>query len=90
MIYLTDVQPHGGGTVVWPGSHRRLETLASSHPQRYKYLATLYRDISTLDLGSPREINARAGDVLYYHYLCAHSGSTNTGPGPRLALNHKW
>jgi ectoine hydroxylase-related dioxygenase (phytanoyl-CoA dioxygenase family) len=90
MIYLTDIQPHGGGTVVWPGSNRRLEAVATSDPQRYKYLAALYRDISKIDLGSPREIMASAGDALFYHYLCAHSGSTNNGTEPRLALNHKW
>jgi ectoine hydroxylase-related dioxygenase (phytanoyl-CoA dioxygenase family) len=90
MIYLTDVQQHGGSTVVWPGSHRRLEALAMTDPQRYKYLATLYRDISKLDLGCPKEIVANAGDALFYHYLCAHSGSNNTRTQPRLALNHKW
>jgi hypothetical protein len=90
LIYLTDVQSHCGATVVWPGSHRRLQELASSDPERYKYLATLNGDISKLDLGSPKEITPRAGDALLYPYLCAHAGSANAGSEPRFALNHKW
>ena len=90
LIYLTDVQPHGGATIVWPGSHRRLEELAKSNNERYAYLASVHRDIATVDLGCPREITARAGDVLFYQYLCAHSGSSNSGASPRFALNHKW
>jgi ectoine hydroxylase-related dioxygenase (phytanoyl-CoA dioxygenase family) len=75
---------------VWPGSHRRLEELAKSNIERYEYMASVYRDIATLDLGSPKEITARAGDALFYQYLCAHSGSSNSGRTSRFALNHKW
>jgi len=90
LIYLTDIQSHCGGTVVWPGSHRCLDALATSNPERYKFLATLNGDISQIDLGSPKEIIAHAGDALLYQYLCAHAGSSNTGTEPRFALNHKW
>jgi ectoine hydroxylase-related dioxygenase (phytanoyl-CoA dioxygenase family) len=75
---------------VWPGSHRRLEELAKSNIQHYKYMASLFRDIGKVDLGCPVEITAGAGDVLFYQYLCAHSGSSNSGANPRFALNHKW
>jgi len=90
LIYLNSVPKHSGGTVVWPGSHRQLEALASAHPNEYKYMWELNRDITPASLALPIEITARAGDVLFYHYLCAHSGSTNTGAEPRFALNHKW
>jgi ectoine hydroxylase-related dioxygenase (phytanoyl-CoA dioxygenase family) len=90
LIYLSDIQSHSGGTVVWPGSHRRLQELAAANPEQYKYLASLNRDISQLDLGSPKEITAHAGGALFYHYLCGHSGSANLGTEPRFALNHKW
>ncbi len=90
LIYLTDVQPQGGATIVWPGSHRRLEELAKSNIERYRYLASVHRDIATVDLGCPKEITAQAGDVLFYQYLCAHAGSSNSGASPRFALNHKW
>jgi ectoine hydroxylase-related dioxygenase (phytanoyl-CoA dioxygenase family) len=90
LIYLTDTEPHCGGTVVWPGSHRRLQELAASNHERYKYLAALNGDISQLDLGAPKEITAQAGDALLYQYLCTHAGSSNTGTEPRFALSHKW
>ena len=90
LIYLSDIQSQSGGTIVWPGSHRRLQELAAANPDRYKYLASLNRDIPQLDLGGPKEITARAGGALFYHYLCAHSGSTNSGTEPRFAMNHKW
>jgi ectoine hydroxylase-related dioxygenase (phytanoyl-CoA dioxygenase family) len=90
LIYLNDVPPHSGGTVVWPGSHRRLEAFARAHSDEYKYMWALNRDIELAGLSAPIELTARAGDVLFYQYLCAHAGSLNTGPEPRLALSHKW
>jgi ectoine hydroxylase-related dioxygenase (phytanoyl-CoA dioxygenase family) len=90
LIYLNTVPERSGGTVVWPGSHRQLYALASAHPHEYKYMWELNRDITQAGLAAPIELTARAGDVLFYHYLCAHSGSTNTGGEPRFALNHKW
>jgi hypothetical protein len=90
LIYLNDVPAESGATVVWPGSHRILEAIAREHPQDYEYLHRLNQGISSLDLGSPAQITAAAGDVLFYHPLCAHSGSPNTGTAPRFALNHKW
>ncbi len=90
LIYLNDVHPHSGATVVWPGSHRQLTDLARSDLDKYELLSSLNEDIQTLRLNNPVEISARAGDALFYNYLCAHSGSKNVGPSCRLALNHKW
>jgi phytanoyl-CoA dioxygenase PhyH len=90
MIYLNNVPPHGGGTVVWPGSHRKLEALAGSDPERYGLMWTLNRELHRADLGEPVELTPRRGDALFYHYLCAHAGSPNTSTHPRLALNMKW
>jgi len=90
MTYLNGVAPHGGGTVVWPGSHRRIEALARSDPERYELMWTLGQALRELDLGPPVELTPRRGDVLFYHYLCAHAGSVNTTPQPRLAMNMKW
>ena len=42
------------------------------------------------DLGMPMELRPNRGDVLFYHFLCAHSGSKNTNSQPRFALNTKW
>ena len=90
MAFLYDVPPHGAGTVVWPGSHKKLDTLARSDPARYELMWALNQDLDKVDLGDPVETTPRRGDVLFYHYLCAHAGSKNTSNQPRLALNMKW
>jgi hypothetical protein len=90
MAFLTDVPPHGAGTVVWPGSHKKLEALARSDPDRYEFMWALNQDLNKVDLGEPVETTPKRGDVLFYHYLCAHAGSKNASSQPRLALNMKW
>jgi len=90
LIYLNDVPAHSGGTVLWPGSHRRLELFATANRDKYKYMWALNQDIPLADLAPPIELTVKAGDVLFYQYLCAHAGSFNTGSEPRLALSHKW
>src|SRR5262249_10516281 len=90
MVYLSDVPKHGGGTVVWPGSHRQIEALAKSDPAHYEMMWTLNQEISKAGLGAPMETTPRRGDVLFYHYLCAHAGSMNVSDHPRIALNMKW
>jgi len=90
IVYLSDVRSQSGATIVWPGSHARIEALAKSDPERYQYRWALNRDLTLLDLGDPAELRANAGDVLFYHHLLAHAGSMNTGAEPRFALNHKW
>jgi hypothetical protein len=90
LIYLNDAGPHCGATIVWPASHRLLTEMAQHDADRYRLMAAVNREIPNLDLGRPQEIAVRAGDVLFYHYLCAHAGSANTGAEPRIALNHKW
>jgi ectoine hydroxylase-related dioxygenase (phytanoyl-CoA dioxygenase family) len=90
IIYLNDVPPQGASTVVWPGSHRKIEALAKSDLTHYELMQTLNAELGKLDLGDPIEIPGKRGDVLFYHYLCAHSGSRNATDTPRLALVHKW
>lgn len=90
MAYLSDGEPHGASTVVWPGSHTLMRQLAESRPEEYDTMWKLNNALKETDAGEPREIIARSGDVLFYQYLTVHSGSTNTGAHPRLALNMKW
>ena len=90
MTFLNDVAERSGGTAVWPGSHRRIEALARSDEERYEYMWALYQDLSQAELRKPVVLTPRRGDVLFYHYLCAHAGSSNISPQPRLALNYKW
>ena len=90
MTFLNDVPPHGGGTVVWPGGHRKLRALAESDPERYEMMWRLNEELDRADLGDPVELTPRRGDVLFYHYLCPHAGSRNVSDRPRFALNMKW
>ncbi len=91
LLYFNDVAPHSGGTVVWPGSHKIIEALAKSDPEQYALMAPLNQRIRDgYPIGEGIEVQSRAGDVLFYHYLCGHSGSTNAGSHPRFAIAHKW
>jgi hypothetical protein len=90
MLFLSDVPPHGGGTIVWPGSHRKLEALAKSDPDHYELMWTLNQEMEKAGIGEPLELTPKHGDILFYHCLCAHSGSLNVSSRPRLAMNMKW
>jgi phytanoyl-CoA dioxygenase PhyH len=90
ITYLTNVKPRGGGTLVWPGSHLKLEALARSDPGKYKYLSALSAELGRV-AGEPAvELTPSRGDVLFHHYLCVHAGSDNVSSAPRLAILHKW
>jgi len=90
ITYLTNVQRHGGGTIVWPGSHLKLAALASAEPGKYKYLSALNADLGRVELGPPVELTPSRGDVLFHHYLCGHASSDNVSGTARLAMLHKW
>ena len=90
MTFLSDVPPQGGGTIVWPGSHRKIEALAKSDPMKYEMMWVLNQNLHEAGIGEPVELTPRRGEILFYHYLCAHAGSMNTSDRPRFALNMKW
>ena len=90
LLYLTDCKLDGGPTVVWPGSHLKIKALAKSDPERFRLMATLNQVLGELDLGEGVQVEGKRGDVLLYHYLCAHSGSKNVRDYPRFAFAHKW
>lgn len=90
MTFLSDVPTHGGGTVVWPGSHAILERLAKSNLERFEMMWVLNQELRNQPIGDPVEMTPKRGDVLFYSYLCAHAGSQNVSDRPRLALNSKW
>ena len=92
-IFIDRVQPRGGGTTVWPGSHR----IAG------KYFETLDReeygeaggglpgwtgdgfdhDRNFRDQYDPVEVHGPAGSALFWHGHIEHSGGVNILPGPR-------
>jgi ectoine hydroxylase-related dioxygenase (phytanoyl-CoA dioxygenase family) len=86
LFYLSDVDPQGGGTCAWPGSHIKIRQLAESNPTQYTYLYDLNKDIPTLDLGDPIELTPKRGDILFFQHLFGHNGSANTHPKPRFMM----
>ena len=90
LIYLNDVEEHGGGTVVWPGTHWLLQKFVEENAASYTHLWQLNEQLEQLALGDPVELTPCRGDVLFYHHLLVHAGSANTTPRPRLALHEKW
>jgi ectoine hydroxylase-related dioxygenase (phytanoyl-CoA dioxygenase family) len=90
ITYLTNVKPHCGATLLWPGSHLKLEALARSDPGKYKYLSVLSAELGRVVCEPPVELTASRGDVLFHHYLCVHAASDNVSNAPRLAILHKW
>ncbi|HYE05829.1 MAG TPA: phytanoyl-CoA dioxygenase family protein [Planctomycetota bacterium] len=88
MVYLHDVAPQAGRTVVWDASHTRIMAHVRSDPTRHKWLKEV--DLSRLDLGEPLEVAGKAGDVLFFDPLLAHAKPMNVGGRPRFAMNIKW
>lgn len=90
MVYLHDIERHGGGTVVWPRSHRKLQALARSDTARYRFMPQLAKDLHLVDPGDYIELTPRAGDVLFIHPMILHAKPMNVGPRPRFAMHIKW
>ena len=86
LLYLSDIEPHGGGTCAWPGSHRKIRALAVSDPVKYEHLYDLNKDIPSLDLGAGIELAPKRGDILFFQHLFGHNGSANTAAKPRFMM----
>ena len=86
IAYMSDVEPRGGGTLGWPGSHRAVRALAESDPERFAYLYDLNQSLGQLDLGAGVELLPKRGDILFFQHLWVHGAPFNTRPQPRLAL----
>lgn len=90
MLFLSDVEQHGGGTLVWPGSHKKIQALANTDPAHYEYMWVLNLELDKANIGEYVELTPKRGDILFYHCLCGHSGSMNVNDRARLAMNAKW
>jgi hypothetical protein len=81
-VFLSDVtEPFHGNFTVWPGSHRALETYFRAHGTD-----ELVRGFPPIEMAPPRQLTARAGDVLLAHYQLAHNAAPNVGPHVRYAV----
>jgi len=81
-VYLVDVKPYGGATVVLPGSHRQIFKHWLEQPD-----AAATQEFPDFSSKEPLPVAGRAGDVLLMHHLCAHSGSQNHDLHIRYGLN---
>ena len=81
---------HPSGTVVFPGTHHKVEALARSNPDRYRFTVQIAEDLDRIELGEPVELTPRAGDVCFLDSLLVHCKAMNTGSRPRFAMNLKW
>jgi hypothetical protein len=81
-IFLTDVvEPNAGNFTAWPGSHHRYEKYFRDHGPE-----SLLNGMPTIDIGEPRQVMARAGDVLLAHYELGHTNGPHVGVDPRYAV----
>ena len=88
LVFLSDIEKFGGGTIVWPGSHHKIRQLAESAPEKYAHLYDLNKDIPALDLGDPIELLPKRGDILFFQHLFGHNGSLNINQSPRLLMRY--
>ena len=103
---LDETKQGGGGTVVWPTSHRLLRerhsevweaTWREAEPlAQLKVLQDIASAAVPLTTAAswsgppPVEIVPKPGSVLLYDYLCVHTSSANVRATPRLAVSKKW
>ena len=79
VIHLTDVSSEMGCLRVCPGSHR-LGRLPGSSGQSSSAFPREY----SIDSAVP--VEARAGDVLFFHYFTLHGSLPNRSPHPRKTV----
>ncbi|MEO1268928.1 MAG: phytanoyl-CoA dioxygenase family protein, partial [Myxococcota bacterium] len=72
--------PYAGNLTVWPGSHRRHADYFRRRGPR-----ALQEPMPRLELGEPKQLELRPGDVVLAHYLLGHGAAVNTSPTDRIA-----
>jgi hypothetical protein len=83
-IFLTDQSREDAGNLwVWPGSHRGSAAYLREHGPETLLSSVPYPPI---DLGQPRQVTGRIGDVLLAHYMLGHNMRRNTSGDVREVL----
>ncbi len=81
---LNTIPPHGGATMILPGSHHK--TYQAAQKLGLDGLETLKADpigAAALDLDDVIEVRANEGDLFVFNPMCLHSASTNLSNQPR-------
>lgn len=90
--YVFDVEPQGGGTIVWPGSHRLAWEYFRAHPEHIdgSFRSAFKESGQGWDVFhrgiEPVEFTGQAGDTIVWHSLLSHDGSPNTRARPRYGF----
>jgi hypothetical protein len=95
VIYLSDVQEHGGAFMYWPGSHHVAWQYFRRNPDDYLSQGERTQDQTFAILkgemkSEPVEFIGTAGDVLIWHSLIFHSASVNKRTETRFAIFGRW
>lgn len=83
LAYLSDTTEYGGALAVWPSSHRTL----LAHWVRTGTGPLGNTTPPPLDYGDAVPVAAKAGDVVFMHYLLVHASSENHDDQIRIAIN---
>ena len=82
-VLLSDLtRENAGNFCVWPGSHQKL----NAHFQQHGTDELFAGQMPKIDLGTPHQIQGKAGDAVLCHYQLAHTAVPNVGPLPRYAI----
>lgn len=82
-VFLADVTgPWAGNFTVWPGTHLAAGEWFRHHPPD----PSLPQGVPPIALGDPLQIDARAGDLVFCHYLLVHAAAPNRSPHIRYAV----
>lgn len=94
-FYLSEIGPHGGAFLYWPGSHQVAWRHFQQHPRDYmargersqdQTFAIIRREVDS----QPVAFTGGPGDVLIWSSLLLHSSSTNASESPRIAVIGRW
>lgn len=84
MIYLSTVEPGGGGLMVIPGSHRAVLRAMADPALRERAVAQDFKGFP--GLAEPREMCVPAGGLLFFHSYLVHDRSENFRDQPRKVV----
>lgn len=98
-LYLNDVKPHGGGTCIWPGTHKHMADYFKTHARvslsKPFYDLPIYNgaprstkplEILGWDESAYEEIHGPAGTAMIWHSHLIHSASMNCNDEIRMAI----
>lgn len=81
-VLLSDLpDEYSGNFTVFPGSHHRYAKWFEGHEP-----IELAGGMPPVDMGTPKQITGKAGDVVFAHYLLGHGIAPNASPNIRYAV----